>query len=174
MTHKVIIGDGGHTREENLELKKVIYGNSHRWFLGDTEFDGHHTLWGFEYFPTTYLKSSELSGDEYRKGGEIRYYKNRKLCYTEFCREPHLALLKIGATLLKLQDFPWEYVVIGKKVFYDSTPCTIHRIIEDQGFIILKTDDGKPFPVPVWDEDGECKDSIKVEIISPNIWWHRN
>lgn len=105
--HKVIIGDGQHEREEEIELKDISYdiGKERRWHLGETEFDGHHTLWGFEYFPTTYLKSSGLSGDEYRKGGEIKYFRNRKQVYSEFCREPLIAHNKIGETLLKLMDF---------------------------------------------------------------------
>lgn len=173
--HKVVIGDGEYQKEEVLELRKVDYGSDHRWFLRDTEFDGHHVLWGFEYFPTTYLKSSGLSGNEYRKGGEIRYYKNRKQVFSEFCREPNTAILKIGATLMKLSEFHWEYVVVGKKVFYKETPCVIDSIIEDQGCVMLKTEDGSNFPKEAWEdeEDYEKEDRIKVEVISPSIWWFR-
>lgn len=176
MSHKVIIGDGEHQREEKVELKKVNYGNGdrHRWFLGDTEFDGHHVLWGFEYFPTNYRKSSELSGDEYRKGGEIRYYMNRKQVLSEFCRDPQIAALKIGQTLLRLQEFHWETVITGRVIYYDDVSCRIGSIFWDQGCMMIETTDGKAFPKRVWEEDGEYEreSRIKVEILSPNIWWY--
>lgn len=174
--HKVVIGDGEYQEEEVLQLKKVYYGSEYRWFLGETEFDGHHVLWGFEYFPTTYLKSSSLSGNEYRKGGEIRYFRNRKQVFSEFCREPNIAALKIGATLLKLSEFHWDLVEIGRKVFYKETPCVIDGVIEDQGCVMLKTETGENFPQEAWEKDDEYEkeNRIKVEVISPSLWWYRN
>lgn len=175
---KVIIGDNEHTREENLEYKEVDYGGkNHRFFIGDTEFAGHHTLWGFEYFPTTYLKSSELSGDEYRKGGEIRYFRDRKQCFSEFCREPTTAALKIGETLLKLMDFNWDLLKVGQKVWFERTPAVVYMILEDQGCVLLKTEDGSNFPDAVWkdsDSDlGEREDTVKIEILSSMLYWYR-
>jgi len=177
--HEVIIGDAQWEKKENLELKEVNYGGKDlRWFLGETEFDGHHTLWGFEYFPTTYLKSSGLSGDEYRKGGEIRYFRNRKQCFSEFCREPNIAALKIGATLLKLQDFNWDNLKIGTKVWFERTPAVVKMILEDQGCVVLETEDGADFPNAVWHdaEDGamgERQKTVKVEILADNLYWYR-
>lgn len=173
--HEVIVGDGEWEKKETPELREVNYGKDHRWFISDTEFDGHHTLWGFEYFPTTYLKSSELSGDEWRKGGEIRYYRDRKLVYTQFCREPHIAVLKIGETLLKLQGFAWEHLEEGRKVWFEQTPAVIERVLWEQGCVILKTEDGSDFPEAVWSEDGsgERGKTVKVEFISESIFWWR-
>ncbi len=161
-----------------VESRSVNYGGRYRDFVGDVEFDGHRTLWGFEYFPTTYLKSSELSGDEYRKGGEIRYFRDRKQCFTEFCREPHIAALKIGQTLLKLQDLDWSQVAVGKKVWFERTPAIIEMVLEDQGCVVLKTEDGSNFPAAVWhkQEDGsfgEREVTVKVEILSEHIYWYR-
>lgn len=179
MKKKVIIGDGQYQREEEVETKQVNYSNeTYRDFIGDTEFDGHRVLWGFEYFPTTYLKSSELSGDEYRKGGEIRYFKNRKQVYSDFCREPLIANNLIGATLLKLMDFNWDLLHIGAKVWYRELPCVIYMICEEQGCVVLKREDGKDFPNAVWHDEGcgamgEGEDTVKVEIISESIYWYR-
>ena len=175
---EVILGDGQHEQKVMAEMREVNYGNKdYRWFVGDTEFDGHYTLWGFEYFPTTYLKSSSLSGNEWRKGGEICYYRNRQLCFTEFCREPERAVFKIAATLPKLMSFEWEHLEIGRKVFYERTPAVIDSLIPQQGCVILRTEDGKKFPDAVWKDDddvmGEREEYIKVGILDPNIWWWR-
>lgn len=176
--HEVIIGDAQWERKGEIELREVNYGKDLRWFKGDTEFYGHHTLWGFEYFPTTYLKSSELSGEQYRKGGEIRFYRNRKQCFVEFCREPTTAALKIGETLLKLMDFNWDNLKLEQKVWYERTPAIIKMILEDQGCVVLETEDGSDFPNAVWhkEEDGamgEREKTVKVEILSESIYWYR-
>lgn len=176
---KIIIGDGQHEKTQDVELKEVNYDQKDmRWFVDETEFDGHHTLWGFEYFPTTYLKSSSLSGNEYRKGGEIRYYRDRNICFTEFCRDPKIAALKIGQTLLKLMDFEWDNIKIGKKVYYDRTPAVIAMLIPEQGCVVLETENGDKFPDAIWKDEstgpmGEREESVKVEILDNHIWWYR-
>ena len=177
---KVIIGDGQWEKEVELESKQVDYGNGKEWrsFVGDTEFNGHRVLWGFEYFPTTYLKSSELSGDEYRKGGEIRYFRNRKQVFSDFCREPLIAHNKIGETLLKLMDFNWDCYKIGQKVWYRELPCVVTMLCEEQGCVILEREDKKDFPNPVWYKEdgygfGESEDTVKVDILDNSIYWNR-
>ncbi len=175
----VIVGDGEYQREEKIELKELTYdvGKEKRWHLGETEFDGHFVLWGFEYFPTTYLKSSGLSGDEWRKGGEIRYFKDRQLCYTEFCRDPLIAANKVGSTLLKLMDFPWDVLKVGQKVWYERTPAIVYMVLEDQGCALLKTEDGSKFPNAVWADGesalGEHEETIKVDILESHVYWYR-
>jgi len=177
--NKVIIGDGECQKEVDVEYKKPEWANGEtRAFVGDTEFDGHYVLWGFEYFPTTYLKSSELSGDEYRKGGEIRYFRNRKQVYSDFCREPLVAHNLIGATLIKLMNFDWDNLVVEKKVWYRELPCVVKYIIEEQGCVILEREDKKCFPNEVWLDEGcgsmgEGEYTVKVEIISDSIYWYR-
>lgn len=165
-------------RKETTETRKVEYGGNYRDFIGETEFDGHYVLWGFEYFPTTYLKSSGLSGDEYRKGGEIRYFRNRKLVFTEFCREPHIAALKVGATLLKLQDsVQWDKLREGEAIYWRDTPATIGYIMHNQGCFIAKAEEGHTFPDHVWAKEEyeklENKTEVKIDILDPYIWWWR-
>lgn len=176
---KVIIGDAKWEKTEEIELKEVNYGNKDmRWFVGDTEFDGHHTLWGFEYFPTTYLKSSGLSGDEYRKGGEIRYFKDRKQCYSEFCREPERAIRLIMETLPKLRDLDWDKIKVGYKLYWENQPAVISMVLEEQGCIVIKADGIEHFAERPWvkedHEKFENSSEVKIEIIDPKIWWWRN
>ncbi len=175
---KVITGDGVYEKEQEIESRKVDYGSNYRDFIGDTEFDGHRVLWGFEYFPTTYLKSSGLSGDEWRKGGEIRYFKNRKQVYSEFCRDPLIAINLVGGTMLTLMDLPWDKIKIGSKVWYRELPCIVTRLIEEQGCVILEREDKQDFPDAVWHDEsdgcmGEGEDTVKVEIVSEGIYWYR-
>lgn len=176
---KVITGDGEHTKEQTVEFKEVEWATDKtRAFIDDIEFDGHYVLWGFEYFPTTYLKCSGLSGDEWRKGGEIRYFRNRKQVYSEFCREPLIAHNIIGGRLLELQKFNWDKFKVGTKVWYRELPCIVTMLFEEQGCVILEREDGKDFPDAVWRDDdcdsmGQGEKSVKVEVLDKNIYWYR-
>lgn len=175
---EVILGDGEWEKKEQVEFREVEYADKTRAFVGETEFDGHYVLWGFQYFPTTYLKSSGLSGDEWRKGGEIRYFLNRKQVFSEFCRTPEGAALRIGKTLQQLMDFPWDVLRVGNKVWYQRTPAVIKMVLEDQGCVILETEDGSNFPDAVWHRKetgamGEGEETVKVEILDQNVYWYR-
>lgn len=176
---KVITGDGEHTKEQIVEFKEVEWANDKtRAFIEDTEFDGHYVLWGFEYFPTTYLKCSGLSGNEWRKGGEIRYFRNRKQVYSEFCREPLIANNIIGGTLLKLQEFNWDNYKVGQKVWYRELPCVVTMLCEGQGAVILEREDKKDFPNAVWHDEscgsmGESENHVKVDVINSDVYWYR-
>ena len=178
--NKVIIGDKKWEKEEEIELKEVNYGGKDmRWFIGDTEFDGHHFLWGFEYFPTTYLKSSSLSGDEYRKGGEIRIFRNRKQVYSEFCRETHNAILRIGKLMLDLEGLDFEKIKTGEKIYWRDTPAIISNIMWEQGTMMVEVaEPAENFPEAIWAKE-ECekledKKEVKVSFLDPNIWWFRD
>ena len=86
------------------EIKDLEYRDS-EFYLNDTHFDGHFTLWRFEYLPKTYLKESELSGEEYRKGGVVKIYRDDICVLERFCREPNRAIFIIAETLPYLMDF---------------------------------------------------------------------
>lgn len=51
-------------------------------------------------------------------------------------------------------------------------------ILEEQGCVILKREDGKDFPNAVWHTPddyafGEGEQTVKMEIISDAIYWYR-
>lgn len=174
------------------EEKKIVYiGNSIKELkfesgIGDypntgchvdgISFDGHRVLWGFSYEPHNYLKESELSGEEYRKGGWIRYFRNKIQVYEEFCREAENAIPKLQTTLWKLQEIDWDNLV-GRKIFYERTPAIIKSLILEQGCAIIIPDGVSDFPDPVYAEEewqkNEESDHLKVDLISPKIWWYR-
>lgn len=157
-----------------------------RYEIDDIEFDGHHYAWKMEYLPKTYLKESELSGNEWRKGGNVRIYLNDDCVLDEFCREPERALMLLAKGLHELQCFfefygipniyTWKEDIVGKKVHHGGIPSTVVRYI-DSGEIIVKRDDGKDYrpdlyPSLMNDEENEWKDEDRVHITDKRINWH--
>lgn len=168
-------------------MKKPIY-NSERGQheIDGIPFDGHFVEWKLEYVPETYLKESELSGDEWRKGGHVRIYMNGDRVLNEFCREPERALMLLAKGLHELQCFfeiygvqvhNWKEDLIGKKVYHGGIPSTIVRYVEGEGEIIVKRDDGKDYrpdlyPSLMNDPENEWKDEDRVHITDKRINWH--
>lgn len=143
-----------------------------------TDFDGHRVLWGFSYEPHTYLKESELSGEEWRKGGWVKFFRNGEKVFEDFCREPDHAVFRIASLLHKLMDLDWNKIKVGTKLYWKDTPCVIDYVCSDgQGAMVLKVDGAERFPDPVWaDEDWqklEDKKQVKVDFLDPHIWWFR-
>ncbi len=151
-------------------------------------FNGHFLEWRLEYLPETYLKESELSGDEWRKGGSVRIYLNGDCVLEEFCREPERALMLLSKGLHELQCFfegrgvsieGWKDELVGKKVRHGSIPSTVVRYVGN-GEVIVKRDDGKDYLPDLYpslmEEDGtyetEWKDQDRVHITDKRLNWH--
>lgn len=144
-------------------------------------FAGHRVLWAFEYKPKTYLKESELSGDEWRKGGAMTIYRNGVSVFSDFCRTPERAFVVMQYILPKLQDFPFEYLKVGQKIYNHDVPAIITSIASD-GEFICRTESGEDVP---WahniedkknnpdDYDNEWGADDRVHILSEHISWHR-
>lgn len=147
------------------------------WEVDGIPFDGHRDMWSFSYQPETYLKESELSGDEWRKGGTIKYFRNDIQVYEQFCRKPSYAPQRILETLPKLMEVNWDKVCGGTKIYYDNTPAKIDHVMLDQGAFMVEVDGAERFPQTPYDreEDDDHEDPrrIKVDVLSPKIWWWR-
>lgn len=145
--------------------------------VGDISFDGHRVLWGFSYEPHTYLKESKLSGEEYRKGGWIKYFRNKVQVYEEFCREAETAIPKLQMTLWKLQEVDWESLKKGRKLYWRNMPAIIESVILEQGCIMINPDGIEKFENPIWAKEEwekyEDNKEVKIEVIDPQIWWWR-
>ena len=148
------------------------------WYLWDTHFDWHFTLWGFEYFPETYKKENELSGDEYRKWGTVRFFRNHEPVYEVFCRTPEHAVFVVAEYLTKLKDFNFDYLKEWHKLYWRDTPATVWYIMSDQWAFIVKADPGYTFPESVLaKEDWQKMDDnteVKIDIFDQYIWWFRD
>lgn len=173
---KVIIGN------EEKDLMSVPRENGRSsWEVDGIGFDGHRVLWGFEYKPRTYLKQSELSGDEWRKGGTMTITRNGVSVFKEMCRTPERAFVVMQYKLPELQDFPFEYLKVGHKLYNHDVPAVITAILDD-GEIMVETESGEPVP---WafkieeqknnpeDYEDEWGPKDRVHILSEHLSWHR-
>lgn len=169
--------------KQNREADLVSKMENGRYFqeADGIAFDGHRVLWAFSYQPHTYLKESELSGDEWRKGGYMQITRDGISVYREFCREPERAFRELAWVLPRLQDFPWEYVKIGHKLYNHDIPCTITSICDD-GEVIVESESGEPFPWAFKQEDkkedpdgyeDEWGPRDRMHVLSEHLYWHR-
>lgn len=165
---------------------------THRHEIDGIDFDGHFNEWKFEYIPKTYLKSSELSGDQYRKGGSVKIYLNGDCVCNEFCRTEDIALVLVAKHMHELKCHfevfgvdigNWKEEIIGKKVYHAGVPSIVERYCDD-GEIILRTEDGKSYEIygnkiesikngEETEADDEWKDRDRVHITDKRIWWWR-
>lgn len=152
-------------------------------------FDGHFLEWKLEYVPETYLKTSYLSGDEYRKGGYVRIYLNDDCVLEEFCRTEDHAIVLLSKNLYELkchfevmgvQIEKWKEEMVGRKVYHAGVPSIVDRYCGN-GEIILRTEDGKPYEIyghkkedakeSIYEDEWGDKD--RVHITDSRIYWFR-
>ena len=175
---KVILGEK-HNRTE--DLYSCSQKEPYRYWqeAGGEDFNGHRALWSFSYTPYNYLKESELSGDEWRKGGSIKIFKDGICMRNEFCREPLNAASRMWHLLAECMEGYWDYLEIGRKVYYKDHPCVIKSILDD-GELILATENGEHFPLWAFQkedkdeaENTEWTDTTRVHYTDSNIHWWR-
>lgn len=143
-------------------------------------FNGHRVQIRVELQTHNYLKESELSGDEIRKGGEVKLFFNGFCVWKAFCRDPQRALLEVRGKIEQLSEHPlplhdanrvseW----IGRTVYYHLTPAQIEHIYDGEVVLRCLSPDG--FPPKPWMEHEdwlEYRDRARVSLDSPHIWWH--
>lgn len=175
----------------NYYMKKPTYNTeTMRHEIDGIDFDGHFMEWKFEYIPKTYLKESELSGYQYRKGGEVKIYLNDECVLNEFCRTEDRAITLVTKHLYELKCFfevfgvhvdRWKEEIVGKKVYHAGVPSIVDSYDGD-GEITLRTEDGKDYEIygykieemkndPYYDDEWEDKD--RVHITDSRIYWNR-
>ena len=175
---ELLWGEAPHSRNDNRLYARLPGGHI-------TGFDGHRILIDISIKSRNYLKDSEYSGDEIRKGGSCVISADGIEVYEFFFRDPMWALLRAHQLVGQLSEHSsgWLSVedrarLIGRRVYYERDPARIVRLIEDQGCLILEPDGVDRFASPVWREDGDDWDeydrSVKVEVTDPKIWWFRN
>ena len=163
-----------------------------KWVLDGIDFDGHFVGWGFSYEPYTYLKGSELSGDEWRKGGQLKILMNGECVLNEFCREPERGVFLVAEYLPKLQScealYPmgvsnkyWKEKLVGRKIYHAGVESIVDCVCGD-GEIIVRTEDGKPYTIYGFKKEAlknneshedEWLDKDKVHITDSRIDWFR-
>lgn len=172
--HRLVHGQHPHSRRDN-SLYVIMDGEP-------VGFEGHRPLIDVHFRSTNYLKESGLSGDEVRKSVTCQILSDREVIYEFGCRQIEYAMTKAQYLLTELSEHSsgWlmkeqRHLLVGRKIYYDRHPAVVERLIIDQGCLIIATDDGKPFPPPIYavDDDDDRENTLKVDVLSDKIWWHR-
>lgn len=175
--HKLIYGEHPHSTSDN----------KHYAILDDMNepigFSGHRPLIDINIKSENYLKESDLSGDEIRKGGLCTISFDGTQCYEFFFREVSWALLHANSLIPKILEAPlhnyWdpgeEKRIIGRKIYYREIPSVIFSLIRAQGCIMVHREDGLPYPPPIYELGADREQSVKLDILEDkNIWWWRD
>lgn len=153
--------------------------------VGGVDFDGHRVIWSFGYEAKTYLKESELSGDQWRKGGYIRVIRNGVCVWESFCREPLNAASMMYQIVSKCVHFEhWNEIKPGKKCYYQDVPSVVKSVLEG-GDVVVETEDGSNYPAWAYEQeqmnrgdmteaDREWTNTMKDHATSDKFYWHRN
>lgn len=172
-----------------------------RWWWADISGDGTHWAHFSGHRMQVDLKLStgnerdvnEWKGrDNIRPGGHWTLRLNRQPMGDGYIgTDVHRTLQKISRTLEKLADhpaldhssaLPYAEQLAGRRVYYQRHPAVVSGDVLSQGCVILSPV-GSPFPKAVYDFDAEGTENdssdayerrtVKVELDSPEIWWHR-
>ncbi len=177
--YDLIFGEHPHSRRDNNVYARSPSGEIE-------EFDGHRLCWRVEIEESNYLKESELSGDEIRKGGSYKLFVDGECIYEGFCRSVESGMKFAARKMEELEEAcggDWlrsktRERMIGRPIFYHGVPAVITSIIVDQGCVIIQAADGYKLAAPVYEEDPDDlaldhSDGVKDEVTSPHIWWWR-
>ena len=174
--YPLIYGEHPHSRSDNKHY--VDFGRGE-----PTAFSGHRILVNVSLESSNYLKSSGLSGDDVRQGGSGKIIADGDVIFEFFFRDIHYALRRADHLITELSEHSSGWLskdsrdkLIGRAVYYREVPAVIQSLIVDQGCVMIRTADGRPFPPPVYaddDDDDEREAIVKVEVLDHNIWWHR-
>lgn len=178
----LIFGEHPHSRRDNNTYARFSDGKIEG-------FDGHTLLHEITFKDYNYLKESELSGDQVRKGGTCTISINGTVVETFFYREIENALHRAAHRLTEIHEFPvrlWDEKdkasLIGRKIYFRNQPAIITDYFEDQACVMIKHDpEDTPFVPAPYDLEGvkngeqvEYFNQVKDSIYSKNIWWWRD
>lgn len=169
----LVLGEHPHSRSDDNIYARFADGRVEA-------FDGHRILHRVELRTFNYLKCSGLSGNEVRKGGQYRIYFNDRLVWAEFFREVEQGLRRAANVIGKLHECPldlWEInsPKLPRKVYWMNQPAVITAFDVDENTsdgnsLVIEAESQEFAPTP-WRREA-CK-SVRVECLSPHIWWWR-
>lgn len=179
-TYDLIFGQFPHSRSDNNQYaRSKPTGRSERETLTIQEFDGHRIRTKIEIEEYNYLKESELSGDQIRKGGSCKIYFNDICCFEFFHRNAAWAAIRASQLVGELKEHSSGWAnkkerdkLVDRQIYWCSQPGIIDSLIVNQGCVVIKPDGIPVFKAPPWRE--EDLDSVKCEVTDGNIWWFRD
>lgn len=155
----------GHRMQVDVELHTVNRHDVHEWKGRDEIRAGGH--W------TLHLNRQPM-GDGHIGGTDLRPTLQRI--------EQLIGKLADHSALNHSSDAPYAEQLAGRRVYYQRHPAVVSGDVLSQGCVILSPV-GDPFPKAVYDFDAEGtendlsdpyeRSTVKVELDSPEIWWHR-
>jgi hypothetical protein len=147
------------------------------------EFNGDAPTWGVMFDRVNYIKSKwdetsvEANGNCWitRNGKKFYQIPARYMDYG-LAKAQHLLVQLLEECPLYLSERTWKEQAIGRKIWYENQPAKITRINNDNELWIEP--DGIPcFTAPPHWEDmdfSDYEDGLRVDILSPNIYWFRD
>lgn len=169
----LIFGEHPHSRSDS----RIYARDEHGIIEG---FDGYRIRTKVEIEEFNYMKESELSGNEIRKGGSCKIYFDDICCWEFFHRNAQEACLEARQIIRELSEHPSEWSIkssraalVGRKVYYRDQPAIIESLITSQGCVILIPEGIAEFRPPLWDKERDDVDSVKCDVLDKSIWWFR-
>lgn len=171
--YDLIFGEHPHSRQDNSMYTRDKNGHIE-------SFSGHRNCFKIEIEESNYLKESELSGDEVRKGGSAKLYIDGILCFNQSCRNYEMGYNFIQNFISKM-EMNWSWypkkveTQIGKVVGYREQLFKIKSIDIEDAAMILETIDGKNRKKFLWEDEediDEIEPTVKVSIVSESIDWY--
>lgn len=158
---------------EYRDRNRWIYDNGARG-KDAVDYDGHGHAWAVVIEEHDYLKQSELSGDEVRKGGLCRLFLNSEQVYEFFTRDARKALVRAAHYMDRIQDMAHDYPgKVGDLVWYREQPAKIVSVVKDQGCVILARRDGQPWRDDEWGDE----QTVKIDVVETGLtgyWPHED
>lgn len=148
------------------------------------EFNGDAPTWGVTFERNNYIKSKwdetsvECNGNCWitRNGKKFYHIPARYMDYG-LAKAQHLLVQLLEECPLYLSERNWEEQAIGRKIWYHGQPAMIKRITSDNELWIVP-DGIDEFKAPAhWGEDmdwSDYADGLRVDLLSPNIYWFRD
>lgn len=172
-SYELFFGEFPHSKQDNNMYVRSDSGRIEG-------FSGHRIPFKIEIEEHNYMKESELSGDEVRKGGSAKLYVDGILCFDEFCRNYEMGYRFIQDFIIKM-EMNWGWFPkkpeeqVGKIIGYREQLFKIKRIIVSQAAMIIETLDELPRKRFLYEDEedlDEIESTLKVSIVSELITWY--
>jgi hypothetical protein len=178
---ELIFGHHPHSRKDNN-----IYGRTKS---GDVEgFDGHRAPVTISIEEYTYLKTSGMSGNQYRKGCRTKLSISGQHVYTlGQGRDYTYALTRLPDVIVRLHEHPIQFwkpeevrKLEGRKVWYKDQAAEIRRWSPDNGVWLVPVG-AKAFRTPSYAQNerdehwqDEYGQGLYIDVLSESIYWFRD
>jgi hypothetical protein len=179
---ELFFGEHPHSRMDNS-----VYARDDSGFTAG--FSGHHSPVSIIVEEYNYLKSSGLSGDEYRRACNTKVLIARKHVYTlGHGRDWLYAVTRLPDVVTRLQEHPvrfWSDEDIrsleGRKVWYADQPAVVRRWSPDMG-VFIESVNGR-FRPPGWAQasqdqidnwNDEYAEGLYIDVLDARINWFRD